>query len=65
MSRLDDEIKSLDQTIETNRKLALNLAEKRDLLVQMSEKRKLHCCKKYIFKQQRTGKGRLYCEGDD
>ena len=39
MSRLDDEIKSLDQTIETNRKLALNLAEKRDLLVQMSEKR--------------------------
>ena len=41
MSRLDDEIKSLDQTIETNRKLALNLAEKRDLLVKMLKKEAL------------------------
>ena len=38
MSRLDEEIKHLNQTIETNKKLATNLAEKRDLISQMSEK---------------------------
>ena len=32
MSRLDEEIKHLNQTIETNKKLATNLAEKRDLM---------------------------------
>eukprot|EP00943_MAST-04B_sp_MAST-4B-sp1_P005792 g5792.t1 len=38
MSRLDGEIERLNQTIETNKKLAINLAEKRDLLERISEK---------------------------
>jgi hypothetical protein len=38
MSRLDGEIERLNQTIETNKKLAINLAEKRNLLEQISEK---------------------------
>ena len=57
MSRLDDEIKSLDQTIETNRKLALNLAEKRDLLLQMSEKRSSVAAKSTSSSTNITEKG--------